>query len=288
MIELAGLVVARFVHFGALTFLFGAGWAPAYANLESIAPRVRSMQRIASWLALLSGLAWFLFALGGMAGSLSAAFDPSLILSTIREVSFGQVSAARLIGCLVLVHLLHLGGIHGARWPAWVLSGALLASIALTGHAQAEEGQAQLVHTVSDGLHLLAAGLWLGALSVFGLLFQTRTGASEEVQRTALGQFSSTGIVAVLVLIATGLVNSFFLVGTPVALVAGPYGWLLTVKLVLFVAMLALAALNRRDLRNAMPTATLRRRLIIEQGCGAAVLAVVACLGTVMPAAMAT
>lgn len=286
MIE-AGLVAARFIHFVAMTFLLGAAWAPTYAHLQSVARPLRLLERVAAWLALLSGVGWFLLALAGMAGSLSAALEPRLILSTMRDMLFGQVTAARLIGCMVLVHFVHLNRSH-ARWPRLVLSGALLGSIALTGHAQAEEGTAQLVHVLGDALHLIAAGVWLGALGVFALLFVAGPASEDEQARRSLLRFSATGIVAVLVLIATGAVNSWFLVGTPMALVQTPYGRLLLAKLLLFLGMLALAGVNRRDLRRgSVPLATLRTRLLVEQACGLAVLMIVALLGTLAPPGLA-
>lgn len=53
------------------------------------------------------------------------------------------------------------------------------------------------------------------------------------------------GYIAVATLIGSGLVNSWFLVGTVSGLLETPYGQFLMAKLVLFAGMLALAVSNR-------------------------------------------
>lgn len=107
----------------------------------------------------------------------------------------------------------------------------------------------------------------------------------------ALAAFSGVGPALVAVLVATGLVNGWLLVGWgPLAALAGsPYVRLLAIKLVLFAGMLALAALNRlrltaavaREAEAALPA--LRASLAIETALGLAVLAVVAALGVTAP-----
>jgi putative copper export protein len=77
------------------------------------------------------------------------------------------------------------------------------------------------------------------------------------------------------------VVNSVFLVQTPIA-----YGELLWVKLGLFAGMVALAAPNRRASRGFAPSLeSVRRRVILEQMLGAAVMVCVAVLGTIAPPA---
>jgi copper resistance protein D len=102
-------------------------------------------------------------------------------------------------------------------------------------------------------------------------------------------RFSRLGYVAVGLLVITGLVNSLVLVGGPAALIGTDYGRVLSIKLGLFGAMLAIAAFNRfvvsPGLQSGDPKAVaiLRRSVAIELGVGAGVLAVVAALGTVHP-----
>jgi putative copper resistance protein D len=168
-----------------------------------------------------------------------------------------------------------------------VLAGALLASVALTGHAREETGFIGLVHTAADAAHLLAAGAWLGGLIPLAMI----AARSKPVALSAvLRRFSGMGSAAVAVLIATGLVNAWLLVGTPGALVATPYGRLLGVKLILVALMLLLASANRWWLTpriasagDAQDVRHLRGHILAEQLLGLAVLAIVGVLGATAP-----
>jgi len=112
----------------------------------------------------------------------------------------------------------------------------------------------------------------------------------------ALEGFSLVGTVIVALIVASGLVNSYMLVG-PAHVLSLPstlYGQLLIAKLVLFGVMLALAAANRFRLTPALDQAIkengtmtaitlLRRSLIFEASAALLILGLVAWLGTLEP-----
>ena len=111
-------------------------------------------------------------------------------------------------------------------------------------------------------------------------------------------RFSGVGSVLVAVLVVTGLVNSWILIGPSrlESLWTSPYGRILSLKLVLFVAMLGFAAANRfrlapafgRALAQVTPHAEmllLRRSIMLETLLGFAVLFLVAWFGTLAPPA---
>ena len=111
-------------------------------------------------------------------------------------------------------------------------------------------------------------------------------------------RFSTLGIVCVATLLLTGLVNSWYLVGSVSALTGTGYGQLLLCKLALFAAMVGIAAVNWSQLtprlvQNAdAPGAQrarrqLRRNAAIEAAMGAVIIAIVAVLGTLPPASHA-
>jgi len=101
------------------------------------------------------------------------------------------------------------------------------------------------------------------------------------------------GYIAVAALIGSGLINSWFLVGS-LANLGTPYGQLLIVKLVLFAGMLSLAGLNRfsivprlikaNDGGDAAWLIRLRRHILGEQALGVVVILIVSALGTMQPA----
>jgi putative copper resistance protein D len=149
----------------------------------------------------------------------------------------------------------------------------------------------------SDILHLLAAAVWLGALTALAILLTTaREGARDDAAalHSALARFSGVGSAVVAVLLATGLVNSGFLVGPSRLgqLFLTPYGVILLAKVTLFAGMLGLAAWNRFRLTPRLEqalggvgaaVASLRRSVVLESAAGALVLALVSVMGVLAP-----
>ena len=106
-----------------------------------------------------------------------------------------------------------------------------------------------------------------------------------------LPRFSQMGYAAVGLLAMTGALNTLLLVGSTQTLLGTPYGRLLALKILLFLAMVTVALFNRFRLlprlrREPQPAtiAALTRSVLFEQGLGLAILAVVSVLGTWPPA----
>ena len=153
---------------------------------------------------------------------------------------------------------------------------------------------------MTDLVHLLAAGAWIGAIAAFLLLALRWVDADDmdhvSLTEAALRGFATVGSLVVGLLILTGAVNGAILVGPGNILSLGKttYGLLLIAKLSLFAAMLGLAALNRYRLTPALGLAVaqgdarcamaiLRRSLLAEGGLAIVILALVAWLGTLSP-----
>jgi len=239
-----------------------------------------------------------------MSGSLTDLADLEVVWAGARDTGFGVVWTARMLLAVIIV------GVMATRFCSTAttshdlitafLVAVLLASLAGTGHSQIEEGWASVVHVASDAAHLLGAGAWLGGLVPLGFMLLSYTmtkpeGGYLDVD-TVLLRFSGMGYVAVATLIGSGLVNSWFLVGSISSLLKAPYGQILLGKLALFVAMLALAAANRFWLVPAMNetrtgsggsatwSGRLRSHVLGEQFLGLMVLLSVSLLGTMRPA----
>ena len=269
------LAAARAVHYGACTGLFGLSLFQHYGSQPA---------RFRAWLAglgvaaLISGAAWFALVTFDLAGGL----DGPALAAIVTQTSFGPVWLARLALALAASLLIGLSP-QGRRTVPGLLAGLLLASIALTGHTQIHDGPLRAAHVVSDAIHLLAAGAWIGGLA--GLILTLSPDAGPANAPT-VGRFSQMGYLAVAGLIVSGLVNAAILVRSPANLIGSPYGRLLLLKLALFAAMLFLAAANRLLIspRLAGPNAAsqvraLRRNAAIEQGIALGVLVCVAFLG---------
>jgi len=228
----------------------------------------------------------------------------------LRETVFGRIWLVRLGLSLVLSAMLWLGWRQQTRRKGAMLkiggilvAGAYAATLAFTGNALSDAGADRYAHLASDAVHLLAAGAWVGALPGLASLLK-RAGDVARPERFALAvsatrRFSSLGMVCVSALVLTGLVNSWYLVGSLRALYATDYGRLLLWKLLLVAMMITLAAINRLRLTPELTMATattlgktsrdaltrLRRNTLLELAGGVAIVGIVAALGLTMPAA---
>lgn len=259
--------------------------------------------------AVLAALGLALSALGiaaitaGMAGVSLSEIDRDTLDMVITQTPIGTAWLVRMAALAIVL----LGAIISARrYPAVlfaVSTGAAavaLASLAWTGHGAASEGRVGLVHLWADIFHLLAAGAWIGGIAAFGFLLlrsvQTMTPDHLNLTHRALDRFSVVGSLLVGVIVASGLVNSYMLVG-PMHIVDLPstlYGQLFLTKLSLFALMLVLAAANRFRLTPALAAAlgqgdtaravaALRRSIAWEAGAALTILGLVAWMGTLTP-----
>ena len=299
-----GLVASRFLHFAALLFVFGSALFPVYAFAAganhtgaSFTHWLRSWIFAACLLAFVSGATWLLFASASMAGSLTEALSPEMMGTVLLGTAFGKIWSAHLA---LVAALAIVAGFDKGHRPASlaILSAVCLASLAGVGHTRAQEGVDFWVHTASDGAHLLAAGAWLGGLvSLLATLRQPDAQAPLEADTIQmLLRFSRMGYLAVAVLIATGAINGWYLIGSVRQMPASLYGQLLIVKLGFFTLMLLLAAMNRFWLAPSLRTSTsrkkraatlsrLRSHIAGEQLLGLLIVAVVSVLGTQDPTA---
>jgi len=303
----AGVIAARFLHFATVIALFGLAVFPLYTYSNRVGPPparlgrwLRMRLRLAALLALFSGIAWALFTVANMTGSLSDAVVPGALWSVFRETGFGQVWIGRLALLVALLASVH--GCKSSDHPDWItagVSGVILATLAGVSHTHVSDGAAHVIHISADGAHLLAAGAWLGGLLPLAyLLAVARRSPSPEHcgnASIALLRFSGMGYTAVAVLVVSGLINTWFLVGSVSALTGSPYGQFLLAKLCLFGAMLALAALNRFWLvpslmrvkaagQPAVLFVRLRRHVLGEQAVGLLIVFIVTMLGMMQPA----
>jgi putative copper resistance protein D len=314
----AAFIVVRAVHMAAVVALFGGLVFDLCIDPEHLRSSSRSnlrkspqwISRSACWLllAFFSAAVWLGFEAVEMSGlPASRALLPGTLGVVLRETHFGHVWTLRCILALTLAGLLVAALRKPARRDSWLvfvatlLAALLIASLAWAGHASAERGTERWVHLGADVLHLWAAGAWVGALpSLVGKLRSShnlRGAAVDHAVAHATRRFSVLGVISVAVLIASGLVNAWFTVGSFPALWSTHYGHLLLVKLALFATMLVLAAVNGVHLTpllsalgegsdaQASARRQLRRNATIETLLGVLVLCIVGAIGVTMPAA---
>ncbi|MCJ2180932.1 copper homeostasis membrane protein CopD [Novosphingobium album (ex Hu et al. 2023)] len=226
---------------------------------------------------------WAVASVAAMTGTPVSATSAETVRAVLAATPIGGAMAIRLAALAALAalavflprpSLLTIAGIAALGTSAWV------------GHAGAGEGWPGTWHRLSDLVHLAAASLWLGALLCF-----LRDACSGSPDVSALQRFAATGTIVVVLLALTGSANAL--------LIAGPTGWfasslwtkLIAAKVLLFMAMLALASNNRWRLTPAVAAARpgARRRLawslFAETVCGVSVVALVGLAGMLDPAA---
>ncbi len=298
------LLAARALHFAASVGLAGTlSFTVFVARPEALEGIYRRWIWTCLALALISGFGWFLALAAGMSGrSLEAAFDPHILDTVLLRTRFGQLFSLRL-GCAGLTALALLLPARFGRIPALAFAAVLLGSLAWAGHGADDTGANGIFHVTADVTHLLMAGAWIGGLAPLVLLFHRAILADDgewiEIARRAAGRFSLLGIMALGLLLASGVINASYLVDSLAGLVGTAYGQLLLVKIALFAALITLATINREVLTprlsatprgvkqraSALALLGLRRNSLIEAGLGLGVLAIVAVLGTMVPAA---
>jgi putative copper resistance protein D len=303
------LVVSRAVHFaatattaGALIFRVVVAEPALWSAEAAVFVRTQS-RRVASLglaVAATSGVCWFLLQAAAMAGlSLKEAIANDVLLTVMNETQFGFVSEIRLALAITLAGCLAYDRYASSRWLALALALGLIATIAGTGHAGSGVGEAGFVHLTADVLHLIAAAAWPGGLVSLALLLATARHheglAWASAAKDITQRFSTLGIVSVGVIFATGVVNTWMLVGSVLALIGTDYGRLLALKVTLFTAMLAIAAANRffvtrrldlrpEDSARLVALRQLTRNSVIEIALSMAVFGIVGMLGTLHPA----
>lgn len=128
----------------------------------------------------------------------------------------------------------------GLGFGGVIVATGLAATWAMAEHAST--GLQPAVAMPVDVLHLLAVATWLGGLAA--LVVSLYWGPP--VERAAVRRFSRIAFGSVVVLVATGLYQSWRQVGTWSALTDTAYGRLLLIKVALVVLLVGIAWLSRR------------------------------------------
>jgi copper transport protein len=310
--------IVRFAAFaGVVVLVGGAVFVAALWPTGAEDPRARRILAGAWWVAFgATVLSIPLQASYAVGGSLADAVDPSVIGDELGA----RTGRAWLVRLLLLAAVAVVGprlarrpteGRTQALLPATVVGGlALLATITVTGHAVS--GDLVGLALVTDIVHLSAVSVWLGGLALLlGAVLWPTGGVSDGRAEAIATRFSDVAFGAVMVIVASGVVQAWRQLGSWDALVDTSYGRLLLVKVGFFVLMVAAAAASqswlRRRARARMaslalsagpgavqaspsgraPLSVLRRSVAAEIALAVAVLAVTAALVNAVPGATA-
>lgn len=284
MAELINILL-RLALYVDLLLLFGLALFGLYSvdAVLRFQPMLRGMALIGALLSV-AGLVLMTRAMSGETEF--AALWPHLQMMVL-ETDVGLAWALRMIALIVVM-------IWPGLWLASMAGAVALASLAWSGHGAMDNAW----HLLSDILHLLAAGAWLGAMLALILMSRLDALCSEARIRSladSVKRFECVGAAIVLILSVTGVANYLFIVGPTLGeVLLGTYGILLAIRVVLFGGMLVLAALNRfhlgplleqslRDGQHQVTANALRRSVALELMIALLIVGLVAWLGTLSP-----
>ncbi|GAA0581383.1 copper resistance protein CopC [Paractinoplanes ferrugineus] len=279
--------VTRFLGYAGLTLTAG----PALF-LALLWPRRRS--RVAATRTAYAGLGLVAVAtlaslwVQAPASSGAALWDVSgTELGQVLTSSYGIILSCRLI-LLGVVGVLLRPVLRGTapRWRGLAAVAVALGTLVtwpLTGHAAASPLSAAIV--AADVVHMAAMAVWLGGLLTLTVFLLRRT--HPRVLGVLLPVWSRWAALAVVWLVAGGIVQAVVQVGTIRALWETDYGRLLIAKVVILAATLAAAWYARRLVnRRQVPAAgagPLRRAVGIEVAATVVILGLSAVLVQVNP-----
>ena len=301
------LIAARAVHYASTISLAGVFAFFCFVVGPVVSPALRPRLSLVAWaslaLALLSGGAWLLFVSAQMSGqTIGDTLTRGVVATVLTRTRFGQVWTLRFVLAVILAGLLLMPQAWRGRWWRWgglAFAAGTLASLAWAGHGAATPGRPGDLHLAADMLHLLAAGAWVGSLIPLALILaddRQNGDAGAPAARRAVVRFSVLAAISVMLLLAGGLVNTWFLAGTIPALIGTEYGRLLLCKIAIFVTMVIFGAVNLLRMTPRLAPAAgprqplvrsalghLRRNALVEAGLGFGVLGIVAILGILPP-----
>jgi len=286
----AAIVIALFAHYATVMAVFGASafrlLMPRASDANVIDGRLRPLLVAGAFFAVVSAVVLTMLEAASMTGDWRAAANFETIGAVLTETSFGRVWCWRL-GLTVVVAV--SASITRPRAPWIALSAAaLLATLALVGHAAMVEGFAGDLRRLAQAVHLLAGGAWIGGAIPLALVLAAARHDPKSAIPVLL-RFSFYGAVAVLLILASGMVNAIALVGTWSALTGTDFGVTLLAKLALVGILIAVALINRLALVPMLdrePERALQRlcrSVALEIALGALVVLVASRLGTLLP-----
>jgi putative copper resistance protein D len=262
------LLAVLWVHLASSVLPMGAFFMLVLAGYSRISTARQWDQTVVAWSRLLvlvaigSGIGWLLLRTAGFENRLQAALEPRAVWHAVLDTWPGLVWLAR-HGLLVVLTAFLAMRANVADKRDWIaargeaLALAALALVLMSGssHAAAITPGTALAVAV-DATHLLGTGVWVGALMPLALLLRAASrGAGADARPYAVRaarRFSGAALIAMLLLMASGVMNALVQIESLAALVGTTHGRLLLAKLAVLVPILGLALMNRTRILPAL------------------------------------
>jgi putative copper export protein len=129
-----------------------------------------------------------------------------------------------------------------------------------------------LEQAIITWIHLICSAIWVGGslfiAIVFAPVLKTMAPSIEDRLQIMIKvgrRFNKIAIPALLILIATGILNSYQFLNKPEFLISSSYGMMLVIKMILVVALLASFAVHVRIIRKEVEQKILEKQLTEAQ-----------------------
>lgn len=244
----------RFAHYGLLLGLFGVTAFRSFGLRRALGQNGKPSISIAmtggAIAALIVTVALMLVSIAAMMALPVSQVEWATVEAMILSTDLGWAFLARvgfLIAAVATCILLRRSAHSYAIAALWF--GLAVATLPWSGHAAASEGLLGTAHRVNDAVHLLAVGLWLGAIGWF--LYLTVAAHRKMTIMAAplladVHNFAPLGVLLVAVVAGTGAINAHLIFGieNSLTVVQTNYGWLLAAKILVVGVMLSFGARN--------------------------------------------
>lgn len=236
--ELAAILAKSLLYFGVLTSAGLVIVRFAFTSLvHEILPAIQRFALFCTAVALTGALLGFVLRGAALTGDAKGMTDPA-ILGMMWQTPVGSALAFRITGLGAMMLGLIIGGVGWSL--AFVGAGAALWSFSMIGHAA--DSSAFWTEFVLF-LHLVAVSFWIGVIFPLGKL------AGDPRRVLSAGKLGHRfGLIATAViplLVLAGVLLSWKLVGSWIALFTSDYGITLLAKLAGVICLLVLGALNK-------------------------------------------
>jgi putative copper export protein len=198
----------------------------------------------------------------GLAGEVRGGQLEGRLFSSVLGSSFGTWTVLR-VPLLVFLAVLLVGKAGGALrtranpawWAAWIGgAAALLVTTSFAGHARVAAPPLSLVN---DGLHQASGAIWLAGVVAFAsILPRAALVGAAALLPPAVRRFSLLALAAIGAAAVTGSINSLLDLAHPSDLWSGGYGGILGIKILVFLGILAMGAVNHFGIRRRFEAET--------------------------------
>ncbi len=276
--------VVRYVSYLAIMAVVGILFTSAYVWPAAATDRL--LRPLLSWSLLATavfGLVQLLVVASDISGK--APWSSVASIDAASTTHAGMAFMIRIVLALAMwIVLFQYRIMHrDVYWTAVSLPGlGLLATWAFAGHARSMRWP--VIGVATDVAHHAAAAAWIAGLAIVGFIIIPNT--PPDIMARAVRNFSRVAAISVGVLVATGVIQSLRLVGSPTDLFEVDHGRYLAAKVVALSAMLAIATVNRRRINSHIPDASaldpdfspLRRAVFAEFAIGLVILGITAAM----------